>query len=583
MQPFEFLSVLRRRWAFVVLGLVVGLLAGWITAPGAGTRPVAYQAETTLLRSPTSTGASINLEQAALLVTTGEVPDLAVVQLDDGTTRSQAVGAVSAKADQPTASLTVTATASTPERAEQLSGAFADALVASYAAVDEAAYEAELARAADDVETATKELDDAELTLVGLDEDDPERPRAESQVAVAEEMLDQATRAYTALEAGGPPEPAMTVIERGTASTVTTKGVRAPDSKPQRAALLGMFGLAVGVAGAFAVDKFDTRIRGKEEAEAAFGVEVIAEIPPLPGGRKAKSELLAVTQPSSPFTESYRTLRTVLLYAAATAQHRGEAGVDASAREQGAAQHAEHAGQVVLVTSPTAGEGKTTTAAHLAALLAEVGKKVLVVSADFRRPRIHELLGAEREPGLADVLTNQSTMALKDLPTRSAVPGVRLLASGRPVTNPAPFLRETAQLIASARKMFDYVVIDTAPLLVANDATELAGVADFVVVTSRARRTTQDAARRAMEVLHRVEAPVLGVVLIGATDTPAAYRYYTYRYYSDDADDQGRDANRGRGERSEQPTRTGRRAQTGERDGRPAMIAPSALALSFED
>jgi capsular exopolysaccharide synthesis family protein len=193
-----------------------------------------------------------------------------------------------------------------------------------------------------------------------------------------------------------------------------------------------------------------------------------------------------------------------------------------------------HRSQVVLVTSPSAGEGKTTTAAHLAAVLAEAGRRTLVISADFRRPRIHEYFGVPREPGLSDVLASGSgRVRLSDLQMATSFEGVHLMPSGGPVDNPAQLLAESAELIATARQLFDYIVIDTPPILVANDATELAAIADVVIMVAKADRTSRSSSRRATEVLRRVDAPLLGVVISAAHDTPTAYGYYRYRYYSD--------------------------------------------------
>jgi hypothetical protein len=107
-----------------------------------------------------------------------------------------------------------------------------------------------------------------------------------------------------------------------------------------------------------------------------------------------------------------------------------------------------------------------------------------------------------------------------------------LLASGAAVDNPAPFLGATVELMRGARPLFDYVIVDTAPLLVANDASELIRAADMVLVVVRARKTTIDACERAAELLRRIDAPAIGTVLVGASDMPTAYRYYRYRYYS---------------------------------------------------
>jgi capsular exopolysaccharide synthesis family protein len=525
----DYLRILRRRWIFPVIGLVLAAVAGYLTAPGEGNRPITYTSTTTLLSNPSSM-ALVNLDQLALLVTTGDVPGRAAETL--GTSRSEALSGVAAGARLETSSLVISATKDTAQQAEQTAAAFTDALLADLVEDDLAAYQAELDHTAERIQVARGELDAIDRRLAAV----PPELQAASPIAIeratTNERLNGLLASLQQLQDQGEPAPPIDLIERSPGRIDESQGVRAPDGKPERAALLGFFGLLLGAAAAIAVDRLDTRIRGKDDAEAAFGAPVIAEIPPLPGGQKTSSELFALTQPASPLVEAYRSLRTVVLYSAAMAERpdAADSGQD-PARKTGAAQHADHDSQVVLITSPGAGEGKTTTAAHLGALLAEVGKSVLVVSADFRRPRIHELFDTVCEPGLTDCLTGSSELGIADLDIETTVPGVKLLPSGSPVSNPAPFLRETAQLIAAARQLFDYIIIDTAPLLVANDATELAGVADMVILLCRADRTTRDAAARTAEVLRRVEAPVLGAVVIAPSDTPTAYRYYKYRDY----------------------------------------------------
>jgi succinoglycan biosynthesis transport protein ExoP len=441
---------------------------------------------------------------------------------------------VTAVPDLTTQSLAIAARGATPAAAEETANAYTDTLLDTLNADATSAYELNLSTAEAEVDAAAAEVAEVEQQLRSLAPDSTERVLLEAQLEAAGAGHAAALENLRVLDSQGAPSASLEVIERAPAGVVNAGGVTLPDAKPQRALLLGAFGLLLGIGGAIAADRLETRIRGKHDAEAAFGVPVIAEIPPLPG-RRHGNELFAITRPSIPLVEAYRSLRTVVLYSAATAgrpEHLTNG--HNPDRKVGAAQHADHESQVVLVTSPGAGEGKTTTSAHLAAVLAEVGKTVLVVSADFRRPRVHEYFGTPREPGLSDVLTGQTELSLGDLDMQTNVPGVRLLPSGSPVTNPAPFLRETAELIAAARQVFDYVIVDTAPLLVANDAAELAGVADIIIVLARADRTTRDAARRAMEVLERVDAPVIGTVVIAANDTPTAYSYYKNRYYTDD-------------------------------------------------
>ena len=168
-----------------------------------------------------------------------------------------------------------------------------------------------------------------------------------------------------------------------------------------------------------------------------------------------------------------------------------------------------------MVTSPGPAEGKTTTAANLAAILAETGRSVLVVNCDFRRPRIHAFLGG-----------TEQTRTVSD----TRIDNVKLVThvlDNPNLANPADVVRVQRDVIRNARTMFDIVLLDTAPLLTTNDATEVLEVADQVVIVSKAGKTHKEAADRAAELLERRHGPVVGVVLVGATDIPTS-RYYYY-------------------------------------------------------
>jgi capsular exopolysaccharide synthesis family protein len=293
---------------------------------------------------------------------------------------------------------------------------------------------------------------------------------------------------------------------------VDSSGVQAPNSKPVRAALLGLLGLLAGVAGAFALDRLDSRIRSKESAEAAFGVLVVAEVPRL--AKASQGQLLARTQPSSPFVEAYRGLRTYVALWAPEAD-----------REDG------H--RVLVVTSPSAGEGKTTTAAHLAAMLAEIGRSVVVVSADLRRPRIHHYFDLPPGPGLVEALAAKSGPVFTGLDRPTSIRGVRLVPSGAPLENPAPLFEHAGELVESVRGLADFVLIDAPPLLVANDAVEMARFADGVLLVARAGQTPIEAAERSAEILDRLEIAVVGAVLVASEAASSASRYYASRYYAE--------------------------------------------------
>lgn len=509
----EYVRILRRRWLVVAVAVLVGAVAGYLTAPGTGTEAPRFAATHTLLND----AGGVNLEQAALLVTTGDVPVEAAERLDPELDVD-----VGASADIETSSLAVTAVADNPDDAVAAANVYAEELLEALTEGGQQAYDEQLAQAQAIVDETQPQLDDLRAQLAAIADDDPQLSVIDAAFADANSRLREANATIDALELEGPPDgPLRTLEVATTGSEVTPEGVRAPESKSARALLLAVFGLVLGVGAAFAAERLDSRIRGRADAERAFGVPVIGEIPPMPTSRRNRDVLVAVARPAAPAVEAFRALRTVLLFAA-------DHGVDDAAPASD-----KPPGRVVIVTSAAAGEGKTTTAANLAAVLAEVGKRVLVVSADLRRPRIHALFGREFKPGMVDVFSSAGMVSLDDLDLSTSVPGIRLLASGAPTANPAPYLREAAALVDAARDLFDFIVVDTAPLLVANDASELTGAADAVLVIARADHTHRSAASHAIQLLQRIDAPVLGVVVVGANDTPTAYSYYRNRYYGE--------------------------------------------------
>jgi Mrp family chromosome partitioning ATPase len=508
MSPLDLFFLLRRHKWVLVVAVLVGLAAGWLTAPGASHAPQQYQATHTLILNPRGEGSSTNLDQAALLATTGSVPEAAAKAL--GVDEADVTDAVSAEADLKSSALAISATSTEPVFAEHAADAVADALVAAIAGNGKSTYDNKVA----ELTTSADRLRAKVAAGAGSD------PAAQAELSAAQSDLSATLQQLNQVSSAGPPAAALVSVQKAQAAEVKTKGIAAPNSKPARAGLLAGFGLLLGIGTIFALDRLDTRIHTKSGAEAAFGFPVIAEIPPLPSG--AHRELLSESRPASQFVEAYRGLRT----------HLALAGEEHGLREPDAGQ-----GSVILITSPLAGEGKTTSVAHVAAMLGEVGRSVLVVSADFRRPRLHDLFHRERGPGLSEVLGGAANAPdVADLDLHTPVKGVQFIASGAPVSNPAVVVKRTPAVLAAAQPFWEFILVDSAPLLVANDSSDLARAANGVVVMARSGRTTIDAAERTADLLRRIEAHVLGVVLISATESPTSYRYYRTQYYSDDQD-----------------------------------------------
>jgi Mrp family chromosome partitioning ATPase len=296
---------------------------------------------------------------------------------------------------------------------------------------------------------------------------------------------------------------------------------------------------------ALLLDRLDHTIRTRNDAEAAFGMPVLAEVPKFTRAQQKDRDIVTVSAPLSRASEAYRAIRTSLLFQQASMAPpeeiaNGPANGNGNAGGTNDTAHAlmdsvfepEQQGRlVIMVTSASPREGKTNTSANLAAVFAEAGASVLIVNCDFRRPTIHRLMHVEDRPR-----TVQTT----------STPGVKIVTNvlPDPNANPSQVLAAQRQVIAAARNRFDVIILDTAPILTANDAIEVVGSADLVLLIARAEVTTTDRAERTMEVLTRLEAPIGGIVLVASAETATNDYYYYYQR------DQGQSPRKRGGKRS---------------------------------
>jgi polysaccharide biosynthesis transport protein len=287
----------------------------------------------------------------------------------------------------------------------------------------------------------------------------------------------------------------LTPLQFTAATIIQTPQIPTTPSSPDHP-----FDVALGFAGgsflaiwyASVRDRIDDRIRGRRSLESASGIPNLAEIPRVKHWRKRKHQDLApVAEPNGVAAEGYRTLRTNLQF------------VDRSEDVR-----------VIAITSPNAGEGRSTTAANFAVSLAQSGRRVVAVSADLRRPRLHELFELDNEIGLTSILSG-STPAAEAIRKIFQLPLLRVLPSGPLPPNPAEVLSsdEFGSVLAQLRGFAEYVVIDTAPVLPVTDALVVAPRADAVVLVVGAFATRRGAARRAVDALEQVNAKVIGTVL----------------------------------------------------------------------
>jgi len=280
--------------------------------------------------------------------------------------------------------------------------------------------------------------------------------------------------------------------------------------RPVRNVALALgLGLLVGIALALMFEYFDESIKGKDELERSTpSLPVLGMIPTTPGWRdRADSYLVSIEDPNSPSSEAYRSLRTSIRFL----------DVDSPLR-------------TIQITSPNASEGKTTTIANLAVVLAKAGERVVVVSCDLRRPRLHEFFGLSNAVGFTSVLLGESPLSSALQRVNDTDP-LWLLASGPLPPNPSELLssKRAAETLSGLAGFADVVLIDCPPVLPVTDSSIISSRVDGTLLVATAGTTTRKQVVRSIELLRQVGAPLVGSVLNNA---PSEGGYsYVYRRY----------------------------------------------------
>lgn len=276
-----------------------------------------------------------------------------------------------------------------------------------------------------------------------------------------------------------------------------------------------LIGLLAGIAIAFALDRLDDSVRTKEAAEGITNLPTLGIVPEVTHDHGG--DLVTVADPMGNASEAYRLLRTSVKFL----------GIDSPLR-------------TILVTSAGAGEGKTVTAANLATTLAQTGDRVLLVDADLRRPRLHEMFSAPTTPGLTTILLDD-TAPERSIYAVEEVPSLHILPPGTPPPNPAELLdsNRARALCGELADRYDVVIIDSPPVVPVTDAVVMAGWVDAVLLVVAHRATSRRGLARSVELLRHVDAPLVGTVLNRVPPREGygdqGYRYNSYRRRSEQA------------------------------------------------
>ena len=519
--PPKLKAIARRRWPLLVLIPLLTGVAVWLVTPAQPTNEVErFKAERTIVVDLTNgTPNFTDAEQASLLAKVGAVPAAAAETLGYRGNPNRLAQDLDVETDQITYTISMSVVRPTAVDAVEYVDAFATAFVEVVNNRGEAERQAELERLTEQRNQASQQLatfnqENAEALANPFGPPDEIR----TQQAALQQAVASLTQQIDALQVTSTtPKTTYRLLGRTPAQRVAPPTISVPRQRPQRVALTMPFAFLLAIGLVYLLERLSPRVDVREDVSAISSMPLLSEVPTRPAKSFGKNEVDPSESFSGAYAESYRAVRSSLEYASA--------GGDA-----------EHP-PVIMVISAVPSEGKSSTAAHLAMAYAEKGQEVLIIGADFRKPTLHRMFSIAREPGLAELATKPG-LEPEDVVQDTTTPLVTVVTSGRPTSVVAPLIGGAFQVIEWAQRQGKVVIVDTAPLLGANDATELFRLADHAVIVLRAGVSGVAATHSMLDVLGQYDVPTLGFVLI---DSPAQrgnnYFYRYYRYYQADESD----------------------------------------------
>ena len=351
--------------------------------------------------------------------------------------------------------------------------------------------------------TATNPLD---TVLIEISVQDTAPRRAADVANAVAKQLSRVVQDIESPQSGAPAPVKLTTTQPASVPTVPV----AP-RKSLNLALGLLVGLALGAGGALLREQLNTTVKTPDDIESMTGSVPLGLVPFDPA---AKQQPLVTADQSDSRAEAFRTLRTNLRFA-----------------------DVDHPPRSIVVTSPMPGEGKSTSACNIALTLALAGSRVVLVEADLRKPRVGEYLGLDSGVGLTNVLAGQHTLEDVLVPWRRQT--LTVLPAGPVPPNPSELLgsQHMGNLLKALGARYDYVIIDSPPLLPVTDGAVLATLTDGAILIARHGKTSRDDLEQAAHALEAVNAKLLGTVL---NCIPLRARGYSYGYgsgygYSDEA------------------------------------------------
>ncbi len=412
--------------------------------------------------------------------------------------RAEVVGQV----DPVTGALTITVTDKDPARAQAIAQAYTTAFVAESQALAQA-----------QIDKITQLIDGLNQQVAALNVSPVSNA---SQITALENTIGTLLAQQEAIKLGEPYASEQVAPSFPTSSTglSTTKLI----AIGMVAGLLAGFGLAL------VVSQTDTRVRRAPDLEDRFSAPVLGELPLDRDVRAGTVTIAPLQAPHSPLTEALRDLRTSVRVAV-----QGETC------------------PIILVTSPEPGEGKSFVASNTAAALAMSGARVILVSADFRRPSLEEMFRAVGKRGFSNVIeanwnalgaeegttdATETDTQLASVLTDTGIKGLQLVPVGTRVQRPSELFGSPGMqpVIDQFNGLADFVIIDTPPVLAASDTATLAALSTFTILVAAEAATDKDKLERTMRRIEAAHGQILGIVINRVRrPAPGSYSAYSYR------------------------------------------------------
>lgn len=274
------------------------------------------------------------------------------------------------------------------------------------------------------------------------------------------------------------------------------------------AALAGFITLIVCLGLLFLYDYFDDTPRTPEELESVVGAPILGTVQQFDADQYG-GQLVTAKHARSPISEAYRVIRTNVQFT-----------------------DVDHPPRVIVITSASPGEGKSTTAANLANVFAEGGKRVTLVDGDLRRPSLHRVFEVGRTEGLTNMLVSHHALNGHHGTRQSNRPNLELIASGPLPPRPADLLGSSRmhELAEHLRRESEVVLIDSPPVLAVTDAAVLSTIVDGVILVVDPAKSKKRDLRRAREAIEAVGGRIVGIVVNRLNKRGSSYYYYYYHH-----------------------------------------------------